>query len=68
MRELKCDKKIDIKPSEYNRTFQDKKVLRSRKIEKTYKIIVTYINITEEEAKVKRAIVESIIKKCIQKK
>ncbi|WP_288878901.1 hypothetical protein [Pedobacter panaciterrae] len=68
MRELECDNETKARHPECHSTVQDKKTLCSKKTEKTYKVIVTYINISEEEAKVKRAIIESIIKKCIQKK
>jgi hypothetical protein len=48
-------------------TVRDRKVLLSKKTEKTYKVTVTYIQITDEEAKIKRAIIESILKKSYKK-
>lgn len=44
---------------------QPGKVIPSRfeKTEKNYTVIVTYVEVSEEERKIKRAIVESILKK-----
>jgi len=58
--------KIHIEHPECNRTVQEGKVVLSKKAKKTYTVTVTYIQITEEEAKTKRAIIESIIKKSLK--
>ncbi len=36
---------------------------RAKKAKKTYTVTVTYVEVSEEERKIKRAIVESILKK-----
>lgn len=52
-----------IKHPECNITIQERKVVISKKTEKTYKVTVRYIQMTDGEAKIKRAIIESILKK-----
>lgn len=52
-----------IQHAECNRTFYTRKVQLSKKTEKNYTVTVTYIAVSEEEAKIKRAIIESIVKK-----
>ena|GEM_PF-2941569 len=59
----KIEKKIKIQHPDSNKSTQGRKVSLSKKITKTYKVTVTYIQLTDEEAKMKRAIIESIIKK-----
>ncbi|XHR94317.1 hypothetical protein ACFJIV_29205 [Mucilaginibacter sp. UC70_90] len=55
-------KKINIERYA-NQDVRNKKILLSKKPEKTYKVTITYIQLTDEEAKTKLAIVESILKK-----
>lgn len=54
-----------IKHPECNITIQERKVVISKKTEKTYKVTVRYIQLTDGEAKTKRAIIERILKKDI---
>jgi len=42
---------------------KDKKVVLSKKTEKTYRVTVTYVQISDDEARMKRSIIENIIKK-----
>jgi len=63
----KTQHKFNIDPPECITSVQDRKVLPSEKTEKTYKVTVTYIQLTDEEVKIKRAIIESIIKKGYKK-
>lgn len=44
-----------------------RKCPKTKKAEKTYTVTITYIDITPEEAKIKRAIIESIMKKGYKK-
>ncbi len=53
----------NVEHPECNRAIHAKKTVLSKKTEKNYKVTVTYIQVTDEEAKIKRAIIESIIKK-----
>lgn len=48
--------------------FQSKKIIQSGKIEKTYTVTVRYIRQTEAEAKIKRSIVQNLMKKGYMKK
>lgn len=48
---------------ECHRIFQNKKVSLSKKSEKTYKVTVTYVQLSAEEVRTKRAIIETILKK-----
>lgn len=59
---------INVEHPECVMTFQEKKVVRSKKTEKTYTVIVTLVKLTDEDAKMKRGIVESIMKKGYKKK
>ena len=59
----KIIKKTKVEHPECKRISKDRKVVLSKKAEKTYKVTVTYIQISDEEARVKRSIIESIIKK-----
>lgn len=59
----KTEEKISVEHSECEITVRKKKVLPSKKPEKIYKVTITYIHVTDEEAKIKRAIIESIIRK-----
>lgn len=54
---------INIRHSECNSPVQDRKSTSAQKTEKTYKVTVTYIQLSDEEAKIKRAIIESIMRK-----
>ncbi|TCC94978.1 hypothetical protein [Pedobacter hiemivivus] len=57
------EKIIFIEHPECNRTIQGNKAILSKKSAKRYKVTVRYITVTSEEAKIKRAIIESIMKK-----
>ncbi|SFT05968.1 hypothetical protein [Mucilaginibacter polytrichastri] len=59
--------KVHTGRREFNLTAEDKKSLNSKKIQKTYTVTVTYIQLTEELAKTKLAIIESIMKKGYKK-
>jgi hypothetical protein len=59
----KTEESIKIEHPECKRSIQGKKAVLSKKAEKTYKVTVTYIHVTAEEAKMKRSIIESILKK-----
>ncbi len=50
-------------PKQNLETITKKRKARSAKPEKVYKVIVVYSEITEEEARIKRSIIEGIIKK-----
>lgn len=52
-----------IEHPESTRNIQGRKAVLSKKTEKSYRVTVRYIPVTAEEAKIKRAIIESIIKK-----
>ncbi|MEE1946390.1 hypothetical protein VRU48_14800 [Pedobacter sp. KR3-3] len=51
----------------YELTDGSRKRRRSKKKGKVYRVIVTYIPVTTEEAKIKLAIIESILKKSCKK-
>ena len=59
---VKTGKKIKIEHPECKRTVQDKKVKLSKKTEKTYKVVVTYVQLPDDEARIKRAMLENILK------
>ena len=59
----KSPKKIKIEHPGCERTVSGRKTLLSKKPNKIYKVIVTYIPVTDEEARIKRSIIESILKK-----
>jgi hypothetical protein len=63
----KTEQKINIEHPECGISVRDRKVSLSKKTEKNYKITVTYIRVTDEEAKIKRAIIESIAKKAFKR-
>ncbi len=46
-----------------NRTFQERTVKISKNKEKTYRVSVTYIEISKQDAQTKRAVIENILKK-----
>jgi hypothetical protein len=49
--------------NESNAKFCQSKVLSSKTPHKIYKVTITFIQISEEDAKIKRSIVENIMKK-----
>lgn len=57
------EKIILIEHPECISTVQGRKAVLSKKAVKRYKVIVTYIPVTEEVGKIKRAIIENIMKK-----
>jgi len=59
----KIIKKTKVEHPECDRVIKYRKAVLSKKTEKTYKVTVTYIEISDEEARIKRAIIENIIKK-----
>ncbi|AOM80086.1 hypothetical protein [Pedobacter steynii] len=59
--------KNDIEHPEFNITVLNRKAFLSRKAKKVYKTIITYVQLTDDEAKIKRAIIGSIIKKAYKK-
>lgn len=59
----KKDEKIKIEHSDCNKPIRKGKVSLSKKTEKTYTVTVTYIQVSDEEAKIKRALIESVLKK-----
>lgn len=60
--------KINSGHPDCDKTVQGGKTILSKKTEKTYKVTVTYVQLSDEEASIKRAIIESIMKKgCKQK-
>ncbi|SOD17653.1 hypothetical protein [Pedobacter xixiisoli] len=56
-------RKTKIEHPDCVRTSVSKKVVLSKKKEKMYKVTVTYVQVSDDEAKVKRSIIENIIKK-----
>lgn len=63
----KAEEKVLIEHPECKKTVRGKKVSLSKKAEKIYKVTVIYIQLTDEEIKIKRAIIESILKKGYKK-
>lgn len=59
----KIVKSIKIEHSGCNRAVRDGKVVLSKASEKTYTVTVTYIQISDEEAKSKRAQIEGILRR-----
>lgn len=57
------EKQINIEYPECIRADQGRKGSASTKAKKTYKVVVTYIPISEEEAKTKLSIIENIIRR-----
>lgn len=52
-----------IEHPECTRTIQGRKVVLSKKTGKSYRVTIQYIPVTAEEGKIKRAIIEGIMKK-----
>ena len=53
----KTEKTANIEHPECIRTVRSRKGGLSKKAEKSYKVTVTYIQLTDEEARIKRAII-----------
>ncbi|WP_158796405.1 hypothetical protein [Pedobacter sp. L105] len=58
---------VNIEHPKSNEIFKEKIKSPCKKSQKTYTVTVTYIQLTDEEAKIKRAIIESILKKGFRK-
>jgi hypothetical protein len=67
MKELVFYEKINVKLSDEPAIVQDVKLLHNKKVKKTYKVTVIYTMVPEQEAKLKRATVESLIKRTNRK-
>ena len=66
--DIVVEKTTNIEHADCVRTFQSRKVVLSKKTEKVYSVTVKYIRVSDEDATMKRSIVQSIMKKGFLKK